>query len=137
MDPARFLAAQEGAIDRAVKELRNGAKVSHWMWFIFPQLTVLGRSGTAKFYGIDSLADARDYLRHPILGARLRVAAEAMLAQPHDALHVLGPVDALKLRSCATLFRAADPEGETGRLMQAIIDRFYAGAPCPLTTAAL
>lgn len=137
MDPARFLAAQDGVIDRALKELRQGAKVSHWMWFVFPQLTRLGRSSTARFYGLDGLADARSYLDHPVLGVRLRAAAEAMLAQPHGALEVLGEVDAMKLRSSATLFRAADPEGPTGRLMETVLDRFYGGQRCPMTEHAV
>lgn len=137
MDPARFLSAQEGVIDLALQELRDGAKVTHWMWFVFPQLASLGRSSTARFYGLEGLADARSYLEHPVLGERLRTAAEAILSQPHAAVQVLGEVDAMKLRSSATLFRAADPEGPAGRLMQKILDRFYAGSPCALTMAAL
>lgn len=137
MDPDRFLAAQEGFIDRALGEMRDGAKVSHWMWFVFPQLAALGRSPTATFYGLQNLAEARVYLAHPVLDQRLRTAAEAMLAQPNSADTVLGPVDAMKLRSSATLFAAADPGGETGRLMTAILERFYGGVSCPLTEALL
>ncbi|AXC49127.1 DUF1810 domain-containing protein [Paracoccus suum] len=130
----RFHEAQSDVHGRALAELRAGRKTSHWMWFIFPQLAALGRSSTAKHYGIAGLAEARDYLADPVLGERLRQAATAMLANrgtPPEA--VLGQVDALKLRSSATLFAAAGG----GEVFQELLDEFYGGQPCPLTQQAL
>ena len=133
-DLARFVTAQEGTYPRALAELRAGRKATHWMWFIFPQLKSLGRSGTAKLYGIADLAEASAYLAHPVLGPRLLDCTRALLAQPEDdPVAVMGPVDAMKLRSSATLFRAAGARAE----MQALLDRFYGGTPCPLTEAEL
>jgi uncharacterized protein (DUF1810 family) len=127
----RFLAAQEGVYDRALDELRAGRKTSHWMWFIFPQLRGLGRSETARFYGLDGVAEAQAYLAHPVLGARLVEAARAMLTQAGQRPEaVLGATDAMKLRSSATLFAAvpgADP------VFARLIEVFYGGAACPLT----
>ena len=129
-DLSRFHAAQEGVIDTALAELRAGRKTSHWMWFIFPQLKGLGRSATARHYGIEGLAEARAYLADPVLSARLTAAAEAMLAHPEDSAEaILGPVDALKLRSSATLFR----EAGGGPEFRALLDIFYGGVPCART----
>lgn len=134
---SRFVEAQEGVYDTALRELKAGRKQSHWMWFVFPQLAALGRSATAQRYGIEGLAEARAYAADPLLGPRLAACAAALLGQPDsDPVRVLGPVDALKLRSSATLFRAA-AEPPLRDLMQALIDRFYGGRPCPLTLAAL
>ena len=134
-DLDRFLAPQEESFAAALAELRRGRKESHWMWWIFPQLAALGRSGTAKAYGIADLDEATAYLAHPVLGPRLREAARAMLAhQGTDPARVLGGIDALKLRSCATLFAAvpgAPPE------FRALLDAFYDGEADPLTLAAL
>nr|WP_170301114.1 DUF1810 domain-containing protein [Frigidibacter albus] len=130
----RFHAAQEDTYATALAELQAGQKRGHWMWFIFPQLASLGRSGTAKFYGIADLAVARAYLADPVLGPRLIACAEAMLAhQGRSAEDILGPVDAMKLRSSATLFARAGGSASFGQILQA----FYAGSPCPLTEAAL
>jgi uncharacterized protein (DUF1810 family) len=134
-DMDRFVAAQEGTYTTALAELRRGRKESHWMWWIFPQLASLGRSGTAKAYGIADLAEAEAYLAHPVLGARLVEAARAMLMHKGQAPEaVLGGIDALKLRSCATLFAAvpgADP------VFREVLDAFYGGEADPLTVAAL
>lgn len=133
-DLSRFVAAQEGTWPAALAELRAGRKATHWMWFIFPQLATLGRSATARYYGIAGLAEARAYLAHPVLGPRLQKAARAVLAHegaPPEA--ILGATDALKLRSCATLFA----EAGGGPEFRAILDAFYGGRPCPLTLAAL
>ena len=94
-DLQRFVHAQDGVIDTALAELRTGAKRTHWMWFVFPQLRQLGRSSTAQFYGIASLDEARAYLQHPILGSRLRACAEAILpwAGKRSAEQIFGPVD--------------------------------------------
>lgn len=106
---ARFVAAQEETYARALAELQAGTKRSHWMWFLFPQIAGLGRSETARFYAIADLAEARAYLAHPVLGARLIECAEAMLswAGKRSAAEILGSVDALKFRSSMTLFEAA------------------------------
>ncbi len=121
----RFVAAQEGTWATALEELRRGRKESHWMWWIFPQLRALGRSGTAKAYGIADLREAEAYLAHPVLGPRLVEASRAMLGNAaRDAAEVLGTVDAMKLRSCATLFAAvpgADP------VFGEVLEAFYGG----------
>jgi len=105
----RFVAAQEGIYAQALAELRAGAKRSHWMWFVFPQIAGLGHSGMARFYAIADLTEAQAYLAHPVLGARLIECTEAMLgwADKRSAEQVLGPVDAMKFRSSLTLFEAA------------------------------
>lgn len=109
----RFVAAQDArdTYARALEELRAGAKRSHWMWFIFPQVTGLGLSAMAREYAISGLAEARAYLDHPVLGPRLRECASALTALDGlDATEVFGPVDAMKLRSSMTLFAAAAPD---------------------------
>jgi len=127
----RFHAAQEGAYATALAELQAGQKRSHWMWFIFPQLTSLGRSGTAKFYGIADLAEARAYLADPVLGPRLIACAEAMLLhRGRSATDILGPVDAMKLRSSATLFAMAG-----ARIMDDVLATFHGGERCAVTVA--
>ena len=131
----RFLRAQESTFATALRELQAGRKETHWMWWIFPQLAALGRSPTAKTYGIADLEEARAYLAHPVIGPRLVEAARAMLRhQGRAPAAILGAVDALKLRSCATLFAAvpgAPPE------FRAILDAFYDGEADPLTEAEL
>ena len=134
-DLERFVAAQERTHATALAELRRGRKESHWMWWIFPQLASLGRSGTAKAYGIADLKELEAYLAHPVLGPRLVEAARAMLMHEGKAPEaVLGAVDAMKLRSCATLFAAvpgAAPE------FREVLEAFYGGEADPLTLAAL
>ena len=106
-DLDRFAAAQAGIYGQALAELRRGRKESHWMWFVFPQIAGLGRSETARFFGIVSADEARAYLAHPLLGARLVECTNAVLG--HKALSaeaIFGPVDAIKLRSSMTLFEA-------------------------------
>lgn len=130
-----FIRAQEGVIATALAELRAGRKATHWMWFVFPQLAGLGRSAIAARFGIAGLAEARAYLAHPLLGPRLVVATEAVLRHQgrRTAEAIFGPVDALKLRSSATLFAAAGG----GEPFADVIAGFFAGHPCPLTSAAL
>lgn len=120
----RFVEAQEGTFDRALAELRAGKKQSHWMWFIFPQLAELGRSPTARFYGIRSIQEARAYLAHPVLGERLRTTLEAVSTwgRSRTAVQILGEIDALKLRSSLTLFEAASGDPAFARVLGA----FYA-----------
>jgi uncharacterized protein (DUF1810 family) len=107
----RFVGAQDraGTYDRAVMELRAGRKQSHWMWFVLPQLAGLGSSPMAREFAIGSLAEARAYLAHPVLGRRLAECARILnaAADGTSAAEIFGPVDAMKLRSSMTLFAAA------------------------------
>ena len=112
-DLDRFVDAQDrgGTYDAALAELRAGRKRTHWMWFVFPQLAGLGRSSTARFYALDGAAEAHAYLAHPVLGARLREATLAVRAlRGRTADEVFGDVDAMKLRSCLTLFARVAPD---------------------------
>jgi uncharacterized protein (DUF1810 family) len=133
-DLDRFVAAQDGVYDDALAELAAGRKRTHWMWFVFPQIRGLGSSPAAQRYAIRSLDEARAYLAHPVLGARLRECARALLAVPgRSAREILGHPDDLKLRSSMTLFaRAADDPA----LFEAVLDRYYDG-PDPLTLTLL
>lgn len=106
----RFLDAQKGTYDVAIEELRNGRKHSHWIWYVFPQLKELGYSAASNFYGLAGLAEARAYLAHPVLGFRLMEAICMLLTHRYlNAEQILGELDALKFRSCLTLFSLADP----------------------------
>ena len=134
-DLDRFLGAQAGGVyERALAELRAGRKQSHGMWFVFPQLRGLGRSETSRFYGIDGPSEAAAYLAHPILGPRLRRAFEAVVAAPGEATDILGSIDAVKLRSSATLFARAAP---LDPLYPAVLERFFGGGADPATDALL
>ena len=120
----RFIDAQMGVYDSALRELRNGRKQSHWMWFIFPQLAGLGRSSTAQFYGISGRDEASAYLAHPLLGPRLHEAVEALVPWigKRSPEQLLGGIDAMKLRSCLTLFDAAEPGGLFGNVLAGFYD---------------
>lgn len=121
----RFVAAQHDSYDRALAEISRGRKQSHWMWWIFPQLAGLGRSPTARQFALHSLAEARAYLAHPLLGPRLLACVSALQDLPlSDPEAVFGATDALKLRSSLTLFAQADP---TQRLFTAALDRWFKG----------
>lgn len=126
-DPlARFVDAQRDSYATALAELRVGAKRSHWMWYVFPQIAGLGSSAMARTYAISDLAEARVYLAHPVLGTRLRELVDALLQhQGGDIAAILGGIDAMKLRSSMTLFEAASDGGEP--VFAAILDTFYAG----------
>ena len=127
----RFVAAQAPLYAHALAELKSGRKQGHWMWFVFPQLAGLGRSPTALFYGIASAAEARAYLVHPLLGPRLRECSEALLAhRGRSAESILGPVDALKLRSSMTLFEAVAEDAEP---FARVLETFHDGERDPLT----
>ena len=102
---SRFIQAQQSDCDQALSEIKNGRKRSHWMWYIFPQLDGLGFSSTAKYYSIKNIDEAKAYLDHPVLGARLRECAEAACnVEGRSAAEIFGHPDDLKLKSCATLF---------------------------------
>ncbi|WBH18244.1 DUF1810 domain-containing protein [Sphingomonas radiodurans] len=133
-DLERFVIAQQGIYPAALAELKAGRKTTHWMWFVFPQLRGLGRSATALQYGIASLAEARAYLDHPLLGARLHEAVGALVTVRGSAEAILGIVDAMKLRSMLTLFAvaASDPAP-----FDAALERFFGGDRDPATIAIL
>jgi len=124
-DLNRFISAQEGIYDRALAELRDGLKRSHWMWYIFPQVEGLGHSPTTRRYSIKSLEEARHYLAHPVLGQRLKESAEAVLAvQGRSAADIFGHPDDWKLQSSMTLFElVSGPESVFGR----ILEKYYQG----------
>ena len=124
----RFVRAQDdgATYDRALAELRAGRKRTHWMWFVFPQIAGLGRSGTAQQYAIASLAEAQAYLAHPVLGPRLLACAQAVAAtEDRTAEQIFGSVDAVKLRSSMTLFARAAPDEPVFR---DVLARYFAGA---------
>jgi uncharacterized protein (DUF1810 family) len=123
----RFVDAQDrgGTYDRALAELRRGRKESHWMWFVFPQIAGLGSSEMARTYAIADLDEAKRYLRHPVLGTRLRECVDALgAARGKSATEILGGVDAMKLRSSLTLFARAAPEESA---FTELLERFFAG----------
>jgi uncharacterized protein (DUF1810 family) len=128
-DLERFVEAQDagGTYERALEELRQGRKRSHWMWFVFPQVAGLGHSATSRRFAITSLDEAKAFLAHPVLGARLRQSVSALAELPEpDAEAVLGPIDAQKLRSCLTLFMRAAPETP---LFAEVLDLYFGGVP--------
>jgi uncharacterized protein (DUF1810 family) len=156
----RFVAAQDagGTYGRAVAELRAGRKVSHWMWFVFPQIAGLGRSATAQEFAISSLREARAYLRHPVLGPRLAESARVLTeVAGRSAEQIFGSLDAQKLRSSMTLFLRADPAersdaagpagaagpedaagpelaaGPAGALFAQVLSQYFDGKPDPAT----
>jgi uncharacterized protein (DUF1810 family) len=131
----RFVTAQAPVFETVLAELRAGRKRSHWMWFIFPQLAGLGRSSTARFYGISSIDEARAYLAHPVLGPRLELCTRTVIASESPSLHaIFGTPDDLKFRSCMTLF-SLSPDDPDNPFSQAL-DR-WCGQPDEQTLALL
>jgi uncharacterized protein (DUF1810 family) len=131
-DLDRFVRAQQPpAYDRVLAELRRGQKTGHWIWFIFPQVAGLGSSEMSRFYAITSLDEARAYLAHPVLGARLRECA-GLVAAAHGrtAEQIFGSLDAMKVRSCMTLFHGAAPDEAVFRQ---VLDGFSGGVTDPAT----
>jgi len=121
----RFVQAQEDDYDQALAEIKNGRKQSHWMWYIFPQFDGLGFSSTSKRYSIKSVAEAKAYLAHPVLGRRLIECAEATLRiEGRSAFDIFGSPDDIKLRSCATLFACVSPMGS---VFDRLLDKYYRG----------
>ena len=124
-DLNRFISAQEGVYDRALAELRGGLKRSHWMWYIFPQIEGLGHSPTTRLYSIKSLEEARQYLAHPVLGARLVECAETVLAvQGQSASDIFGHPDDWKLQSSMTLFKLVSGPRS---VFESVLDKYYQG----------
>ena len=121
---SRFIQAQENDYQTALAEVRAGYKCSHWMWYICPQLKGLGFSSTAQYYGINGREEAMAYLKHPVLGARLREITTAFLQLSGvSAREVLGHTDAMKMLSCMTLFNVVTPKD----IFQQVIDKYYNG----------
>jgi len=121
----RFVQAQEDDYEQALREIRNGRKQSHWMWYIFPQYAGLGFSATSQRYAIKSRTEAEAYLRHPVLGPRLEECTAATLAvQGRSAFEIFGSPDEMKLKSCATLFGCVSPSGS---VFQQLLDRYFQG----------
>ena len=124
-DLNRFIEAQEAVYERALSELQNGRKKTHWMWFIFPQIAGLGSSAMSHRYSIRSVDEARAYMDHPLLGARLRECGNAILqVEDRSATEILGSPDDMKLKSCATLFEAVSPRES---VFAQILDKYYQG----------
>lgn len=127
----RFVDAQAPVHAEVCRELARGAKSSHWMWFVFPQLKALGRSATARHFGLQSVDEARAYLSHPLLGARLRECTALVLGVRGRSLEqIFGGIDALKFRSSMTLFEAVAPDEP---LFAQAIERLCDGVRDPLT----
>ena len=129
----RFEYAQDrgGTYELALSELRRGRKTSHWMWFVFPQIAGLGRSETARVYALSSLAEARAYLEHPVLGPRLIDCTQALLnLSGLSAEEIMGGIDAVKLRSSMTLFHRADPDNP---LFSRVLAAYFGGLPDDVT----
>lgn len=126
----KFVNAQEQIYEIALAEIKNGRKHSHWIWYIFPQLKGLGKSSNSQYYGINDLEEAKAYLSHPILGKRLREITIALLNLNRvSAIDVFGELDAIKVRSCMTLFREIAEDD----LFQDIINRYFSGRGDELT----
>ena len=124
-DLDRFLTAQSDVYEIALKEIKNGRKESHWMWFIFPQLKNLGHSYMAKYYGIENLSEAKEYIEHPVLGSRLREISSALLSlNESNPLLVMGRPDHLKLCSCMTLFSKATDDNQ---VFLDVINKYFNG----------
>jgi len=124
-DLSRFVEAQEGDYEQAIAEIRSGRKHSHWMWYVFPQFEGLGFSSTSRRYAIKSLAEARAYLNHPVLGPRLLECVEETLGIEGRSAHdIFGSPDDMKLRSCATLFAHVSPAGSE---FDRLLDKYFKG----------
>ena len=126
----RFIEAQNDSYDQALKEIRNGRKLTHWIWYIFPQIKGLGFSYNSEYYGITSLQEAKDYLENELLRKRLFEITESLLMHKgKDIESIMGDIDALKLKSSMTLFDAVQPDDIFGE----VLDEFYGGERCRIT----
>lgn len=126
----RFIEAQNDSYDQALKEIRNGRKLTHWIWYIFPQIKGLGFSYNSEYYGVTSLQEARDYLENELLRKRLFEITESLLMHKgKDIESIMGDIDALKLKSSMTLFDAVKP----GSIFGEVLDGFYGGERCRRT----
>lgn len=126
----RFIEAQNDSYDQALKEIRNGRKLTHWIWYIFPQIKGLGFSYNSEYYGIASLQEAKDYLENELLRKRLFEITESLLMHKgKDIESIMGGIDAMKLKSSMTLFDAVQP----GSIFGEVLDEFYGGERCRRT----
>ena len=124
-DLSRFVEAHDRSYSRALEEIREGRKQSHWMWYIFPQIAGLGLSSTSRFYAIADLEEARAYMQHPMLGAHMIEICSVLLGlSANDAEDVMGYPDDLKLRSSMTLFSKAVP---SVKIFQQVLDKYFDG----------
>lgn len=125
-DFSKFLKAQEWHYKNALDEIKNGHKVSHWIWFIFPQLKSLGSSYNAQNYGIENLDEAKEYLKNETLRERLLEITQALLElESNDIEYIMGShIDAVKLRSSMTLFHLAEPNCE---IFTKVIEKYFGG----------
>jgi uncharacterized protein (DUF1810 family) len=134
-DLNRFVQAQKNDYERALSEVKHGRKRSHWMWYIFPQFDGLGVSQTTKRYAIKSVAEAKAYLSHPVLGPRLMECVEAVLSvEERSVYEIFGSPDDMKLKSCATLFAYVSPAGS---VFDRLLDKFFQGDRDPKTLCLL
>ena len=121
----RFIRAQEYNYSDALKEIKNGQKISHWMWYVFPQIKGLGKSDTAKWYAIKDLQEAKDYLNNEVLSNRLEQICKALLdLDCNDAYKIFGSPDDMKLKSSMTLFEIAAPEN---KIFKRVLDKYFNG----------
>lgn len=133
MDLKRFVEAQKDVYDIALKEVKNGRKTSHWMWYIFPQLSGLGRTSMANYYGISDLEEAKSYLADEVLGSRLReISSEVLKLEETNPEMIFGEIDAMKLRSSMTLFEMAG-NTEDDLVFGKVLDKYYNGERDRLT----
>ncbi|WP_316798160.1 DUF1810 domain-containing protein [Pedobacter frigidisoli] len=127
----RFISAQATDYEQALSEIKGGRKRSHWMWYIFPQMSGLGFSDTSKFYAINNLTEAKEYMSHPVLGKRLIEISQVLLDLDEiDALKIFGSPDDMKLKSCMTLFSSLP---QTLPVFQAVLNKFFNGQKDPQT----
>ena len=125
-DLNRFLEAQRSNYNIALEEIKNGRKINHWIWYIFPQIKGLGSSWYSQYYGIKDIDEAKDYLKHPILGGRLKEISNALLQLDQtDAKIIFGGLDAMKVKSCMTLF--AEISDTEDNIFKNVIEKFYNG----------
>ena len=130
----RFVQAQEGSYARALQEIKNGRKTSHWMWYIFPQLSGLGHSQTARYYAIRDRAEAAAYMAHPVLGSRLlEISSELLKLKSSDAREIMGWPDDLKLKSSMTLFGLVSREP----VFRQVLEQYFGGAEDQYTVQAI
>ena len=126
----RFIKVQENSFDRVLSEIETGKKVTHWMWYIFPQMKGLGKSSTSDYYGITSKSEAAEYLSHEILGPRLRACIIYLLKHGDRSIRdIMGGIDSLKLKSSITLFNSVSSDS----LFEEVLNTFYDGKKCQRT----
>lgn len=131
MDLSRFKKAQEQDFKTAFKEIKNGRKMSHWMWYIFPQIQGLGKSSTSQYYGIKDLNEARAFINDPYLGENLKKISMALLElEENNAVAIFGKPDDIKLKSCMTLFSCIS---EDGSIFHKVLEKYFDGRQCKRT----